>query len=165
MRIEDAGVVVENNAVYDNRHGVVIINADAVFTGNTISGNDRDGVYSIGGTLDFFSNTITANGLGQSTTIHGIFAASASDINVGGEFGTEGNPGYNEIYNNEGSGVHVSSNSTAFMGHKVGYGGYNSVHGNGAYSGYDVDNLNTTTVSAHKNWWGSSSPSNSQFTL
>lgn len=72
LRIEDADVIVENNAVYDNRHGVVIINADAVFTGNSISGNDRDGVYSIGGTLDFFSNTITANGLGQSSAIHGI---------------------------------------------------------------------------------------------
>ena len=176
LRIENSDVQVENSTLENNRHAFVLINAGnssgIYLYGNTVQNNDRDGIYASHSTADLFHNTISQNGLGNSSTYNGVYAYNNCDMVLGGrewedEEDYDLTGGFNAIRDNHGSGIYVSSGSEVLVGDYGAPGicmaGYNSIYGNGTYSGKQIYNaIGGYTVKARKNWWNGT-PSSSLF--
>ncbi|MCB9511590.1 MAG: S8 family serine peptidase [Deferribacteres bacterium] len=171
VRIQNTTVTVENTTIEDNRHAFVILsNSTSTLTGNSVSENDRDGIYSSNAVIDLFSNLFEDNGLGNSSTYHGIYAGSGDDVSFGSRtFSSNPNTagGFNTIRSNHGAGIFVASSATVTAGIVSGgtsyLAGNNSIHSNGtqtgtSYTGKDFYNVNSTTQMAENNYWGGNCP-------
>jgi len=93
IRAENTELEVYDTLIEDNRHAFVLIsNSDIYLDGNTVKDNDRDGIYAIGSVVDVFNSTFDNNGMGNTSTIHGIWASGSSDIALGSRTWDDASP-------------------------------------------------------------------------
>lgn len=157
LRIERNEVVVKNNVIRDNRHGIVTINNTEVeFHGNHVYNNDRDGIYSISNNyLQLYGNVIENNGLGSYSSRNGIYTWNGDNIELGDLNGQVWG-GYNTIRDNYATEVYA------------GYGDplveilVASIYDNAGDEVYNYSG--NPTIAAYSSWWGESPPDGSQFT-
>ena len=167
---------VYDTTLENNRHAFVILNnATVTIRDNVVKNNDRDGIYTSGSIIDIFDSEFENNGLGDASTIHGIYAYGGSDVYLGSRSYIpipyeDQVAGFNTIRNNRGAGIFVKNQTgtkvtAGYFSFPIYSAGQNSLYGNGTkpgtgYTGKDFYNERSTTMNAQNNYWGGNCPPN-----
>lgn len=155
VRIERNEVVVKNNTIHDNRHGIVTINNTEVeFQGNHIYDNDRDGIYSTSNNyLQLYGNVIETNGLGGTNSRNGIYTRNGDNIELGDVNGIIWQ-GYNTIRDNVATEVYAGYGDPVVEIIEA------SIHDD---TGDEVYNYTgNPSIVDYTTWWGEYPPDGSQ---